>query len=260
MGFAFRMDIENRLRTLFAVRKNILDLFGGEMPILQTGESAEANLNEAVSMWIIFGPKNRGEFYKWLEEKGYKRESKQTSGEYAWVLVDVLDFENADEWERADAHEAYACTYSYARGSYSASTTYEGYDTYGEGKKGTLGALAVYSGMPDIIYPDKPVTLKLSFTTTQNDVVKLYFTANTSAWFDLWDMASGVTGGARDFVNADGKSSFNIKSLEGPSSYSETLTATLGQGSEGERIALILKLSLGASMRTNYVYEWKQVG
>jgi hypothetical protein len=69
--FEFGMDVERRLRTLFAVRQNVLDLFGGRMPVLTIDESAEGNLNQAIAMWISFGPTNRGEFYKWLEEKGY---------------------------------------------------------------------------------------------------------------------------------------------------------------------------------------------
>ena len=110
-----------------------------------------------------------------MREMGYIKEQYNTDPEYAWVLVDILDFENAGKWADADAHVAYAYSYGYSRGSYSASVTYEGDDPYGQGLAGTLGLQAVFTGVPDIIYPDKPVSLNLSFTTTKNDVAGLRF-------------------------------------------------------------------------------------
>lgn len=181
--------------------------------------------------------------------------------EYAWILVDVLDFENAEKWEASDAHVAYAYSYSYSRASYSASVTYEGDDPYGEGLKGTLGLNAVFTGIPTVIYPDKPVSIKLSFTTTKNDVVKLVLAGSASANFDKWDMSPGAgSGSARALTNEDGIYHFTISAVNGPSSYSETLTATLSAGREGNRIALRTIFFLGATMGTNYVYEWREVG
>lgn len=186
----------------------------------------------------------------------------EAAKEYAWVLTEVIDHENADRWAQADAHVAQALSYTYSRGSYSASVTYEGGDPYKEGRKGTFGLQAVFTGIPDIIYPDKPVSLNFSFTTTQNDTVKLSYSGSAAADFDKWDVGpGGVTGGARWFATADGKDSFVLDVNGNPSSYSETLTATLGTGSEGSRIALRARFALsGVPMGTNYVYEWKQVG
>ncbi len=65
------MDMEVRLRSLFAIRQSILGIFGGKMPTLKIGESEEANLNEAVGVWLQYGVKDRGKFYAWLEKKGY---------------------------------------------------------------------------------------------------------------------------------------------------------------------------------------------
>lgn len=70
-GYEVDMDIETRLRTLFAVRENILGIFDGKMPVLKLGENAEQNLNEAIAEWIRLGPKQRNKFYDWLEQKGY---------------------------------------------------------------------------------------------------------------------------------------------------------------------------------------------
>jgi len=95
--------------------------------------------------------------------------------------------------------------------------------------------------MPEIIYPDKPVSLHLSFTTTQNDVVKLFFGGSARA--NLEPIA--VTRGARGFVNADGEDQFTLDGSGNPSSYSETLTASLGAGhKEGDRIALRTEFSI----------------
>ncbi len=81
------MDVQDRLRSLFAARRTILDMFGGSMPVLSAGESAENNLNQAIGMWLSYGTKNRGEFYKWLREKGYKKEVRPlTEAGAAWVL------------------------------------------------------------------------------------------------------------------------------------------------------------------------------
>jgi hypothetical protein len=92
--------------------------------------------------------------------------------------------------------------------------------------------------------------------------VKLSYTGSAAADFDQWDVGpGGATGRARWFANADGKDSFVLDVNGNPASYSETLTATLGAGSEGSRIALRTRFALhGVAMGTNYIYEWKQVG
>ncbi|MDY0267271.1 MAG: FecR family protein, partial [Methanimicrococcus sp.] len=180
--------------------------------------------------------------------------------EYAWVLVEILDFENAEGWETADSHESSSYSHSYSRGNYIASVTYEGKDYDGRGLAGTLASQAVFSGMPDVIYPDKPVTLKLSFFKTKDDTVKIAFGSVAMADFDRWD-TTGITSMNRAFVNANGENAFRIISSDPnrPSSYNETLTASLGTGSEGDRMALRTKFTLqGVPMSTHYVYEWKR--
>lgn len=44
---------------------------GGDIPVFELGDSKEANLNEAISQWLQFGPKGREQFYDWLRDKGY---------------------------------------------------------------------------------------------------------------------------------------------------------------------------------------------
>lgn len=178
--------------------------------------------------------------------------------EYAWVLVDIIDYENAEKWASADAHESYAVTHSYSRGSYSASTTFEGNDIYGTGLGGTLSVKADFSGVPDIIYPDKPVPLEFSFVPVEDSVKKLSLTAFAAADFDQWDVApGGKTRANIPFENNDGESGFSIIG-ESSVSFNETLLASLGTGTKNSRVALRLYFYFGAAMGTNYVYEWKQ--
>jgi hypothetical protein len=101
----------------------------------------------------------------------------------------------------------------------------------------------------------------LSFTATENSVVKLSFSGAASADFDQWDVGpGGVTRGSRPFVNKNGDSSFTISTSNSAPSYNETLTGHIGSGNEGGRIALRTKFAMSVPMGTNYVYEWKQVG
>ncbi len=215
-------------------------------------------LIKAIDQWIYWNETgDREGFYRYMREMGYIKEPYKVNQAYAWVLDETLDFENADKWATADVHPSYKYSYGYSRGSYSASTTYEGDD---KDRSGTLGLKAVFTGMPEIIYPDKPVSLNLSFTTTTNSVVRLSFSGTASADFDQWDVGAGaVTRGAQYFANADGKETFTIDVNGNPSSYSEKLTATLGSGREGSRTALRTRFSFGVAMGTNYVYEWKQL-
>jgi hypothetical protein len=260
-GFAFDMDIEDRLRMLYAARDNILNMFEGEMPVLQAGESAEENLNQAVAQWISFGPRNRAEFYQWLIDKGYKSQVKLVGGGFAWVLVEVEDFESKDHWALNNEHVSYAYEYSYSQGSYSAKSIYEGEsDDYynppvinGE----ALAAQAIYSPAPEVIYADQPVTLTLALTVTEDSQSFFNFSASANASFDEPGIEAGYgTGGAISFVNAEGEYYFQVSSDN--TTVNETLTAQLSAGMPGKRMALRTSFYMGVPMCTNYVYEWKE--
>lgn len=80
-----------------------------------------------------------------ISAEGEKEEAKS---EYAWVFLEANDYENADKWAASNAHESYIVKHSYARGVYTASTTYEGDDPYDQGRSGTLSVKAVFSGVP----------------------------------------------------------------------------------------------------------------
>lgn len=247
-------NIGDRLALLYKLKATVLGIMDKNVAV----KISDEDLAKAINQWIYWNEKKEyAGFYQYMREMGYIKELYKVDQAYAWVLVETLDFENADKWATADAHPSYKYSYGYSTGSYSASTTYEGDD---RDRSGTLGLKAVFTGMPEIIYPDKPVSLNFSFTTTTNNVIRLSFSGTASADFDQWDVGAGaVTREARCFANADGKDSFTIDVNGNPSSYNETLTAILGAGSEGSRIALRTRFSLGVAMGTNYVYEWKQL-
>ena len=250
-------SIGDRLARLYKLKATVLGVMDKEVAEKISAEE----LAKAINQWIYWNEAgDRQGFFDYMREMGYIKDPYKVDPSYAWVLVETLDFEYPERWATSDAHIAYAVSYSYSRGSYSASITYEGDDPYDQGLSGTFSSKAVFSGIPEIIYPDKPVTLNLSFSTTENSVVKLSFGSSAGADFDEWDLGPGAATHSRlSFANKDEETSFNLDVNGNPTSYNEKLTATIGAGSEGSRIALRTKFYMGVSMGTNYVYEWKQV-
>ena len=65
------------------------------------------------------------------------------------------------------------------------------------------------------------------------------------------------------FYNEEDKYSFGIDGFEGidsPTSHDELLSATLGEGEEGHKVALTLEYCGGnIRMNTHYIYEWKKI-
>ncbi|MDD3230300.1 MAG: hypothetical protein PHE09_13930 [Oscillospiraceae bacterium] len=284
------MDIETRLRTLFAARKNILDLFGGEMPAPQPGESAEANLNEAIARWISFGPKKRGEFYEWLREKGYTDKAKasasektapsgeprpeppaltpQPAKEYAWVLVETRTNEE-------DMNDRLALTNSknpHSKQEVSASSgsavftnTYIGPDqtkTLGRHLfpgNATVGEIT-WTAPPKASYgPEDEVILRLTVQNTARD--SSYPLGNNwtvLAQHFLLDEKGGQSGSAAYLLDEDGETSFTCGPGNGWQSFDITVSAKLGTGfEEGARKAVRISASGGVPVETYYIYEWK---
>ena len=290
-GFGFDTDIESRLRTLFAVRKNILDLFSGEMPVLKSGESAESNLNEAIAMWISFGPERRGEFYQWLEEKGYIEKVKpsatpaaptasasneapassapastsRTTAEkkYAWVLTETktndwqskLDAQNKKtegSWRRDIAASAGSATFT---------------ETYiGKGnawlKQGLSQSGQVTWTAPSrtMIQPNEEFSIDLTTTHLHNDHSNQSGGWTGSAQVFYIDEAGKQKGSARYLSDRDGKTSYTAGSGNKYQSFSYTVYGTFGEGSEGDRMTIRVHASAGIpGVQTFYIYEWKEV-
>ncbi|NLJ31525.1 MAG: zinc ribbon domain-containing protein [Clostridiales bacterium] len=265
-----RTDVQDRLRSLFAVRKIILDMFGGEMPVLSLGESAEENLNEAIREWFRLGAKNRGEFYTWLEKKGYKSKVKFSGGGYAWVLVKTVNYDQKEKLEQynkdTDAGKnVYRHEMTCSTGSYSGRSTYVGKSDswytppmkHGE----TMAAKATISSPPELFYADQTITLKLSLALTDKNVSFFSWSYGAYAQFQPPEVQPGyVRAGYPGFVNAAGKSSFQLNKGSGWKSVGETVSASYRAGrEEGEQIAIRTIFNGTYSIGTYYVYEWKQL-
>ncbi|MDD2592071.1 MAG: FecR domain-containing protein [Erysipelotrichaceae bacterium] len=184
---------------------------------------------------------------------------KAENDEYAWVLIDAIDYRNEDKWKIADDHESYAYSYSYNRGIYEASVTYEGDDIYDQGLTGTFGIKATFGNIPNVIYPNEAVVIDFSFSQTINSTKGLSFTGYATADFDQWDVGpGGRTGGSIMFADSEGNTNFTTSTTD-DNSYSGQLTASLGSGREGSRIALRVQMSIGTAMGTNFIYDWQKV-
>ncbi|MEN6387429.1 MAG: zinc-ribbon domain-containing protein [Candidatus Cryosericum sp.] len=290
-GFGFDTDIESRLRTLFAVRKNILDLFGGEMPVLKSGESAQANLNEAIAMWISFGPEKRGEFYQWLEEKGYIGKVKPSAApaapsasanneapassapvsasqptaekEYAWVLTETKtnDWQSKLDAQNKKTAGSWRLDIAASAGSATFTETYLAKD-YLWMKQGMSQSGQVTWTAPSrtIIRPNEEFSIDLTVTHLHND-----HSNQSGGWWGkaqvfYIDEAGEQKGSATDLRDRDGKSSFTSSKSKKYQSFSPTVYGTFGAGSEGDRMAIRVLASGGVvGVQTLYIYEWKEV-
>jgi len=95
------------------------------------------------------------------------------SDEYAWVLAEVVDYDEKEEIaEYNKNHTSYSLEGGYARNNYTIITSYIGKtDTYpdpdmvhGE----SLTVQAIWSGPPKELKPNEPVTLTLSLAMLEN--------------------------------------------------------------------------------------------
>lgn len=187
-------------------------------------------------------------------------------GNYAWILVDILDNEGKEDYSNI----LYDCTSSYERDNYTSSATF----TNSEGKSGILRTQAVYSGVPDIIYPDEPVEISLKMTTLENTITALRLhdpnanvpdtlcTVRFEDWETLGEVAPDNLPGIYTtyLFNEMAQQYFEINCRDSPTSYDEILSHTLGEGQKGHKVALILKYEGAYNiMSTHYIYEWKKI-
>lgn len=248
-----KFDIADRLKRIYAIRETVL----ASMDKDQSENISDEFLVRAMNQWIFWSEQgDREGFFKYMRENGYIKEPYKGDPEYAWVLVDTIDFEDIKSNEN---HEYKS---SGTMGSYNGSVTWIGEQIFTYKVGGGLATQASFSGIPSVIRPDQPVVLEMDFSTESNDVLNLYFISNASADFDTWDLGLGTRSiNARVFQNSDGKNAFTIHSDKGASAYKEKLTASLGAGREkGDKIALRLRFSItGSSRGSNYIYEWQEI-
>lgn len=183
--------------------------------------------------------------------------------DYAWVLVDVIDYDSAEAWAVANESPVYQNDYSCSQGSMSVKRTYIGktddwYNPpkkYGEGVRVT----ANFSSPPEKLSPGEEVNISLNISASDNTLSFFTFGGFAGADFDKPEIEPGAR--HRDatlFADKDGETSFNVDATNNYGTINETLTATVPRGrEEGEQIALRQKFYMGLSMGTYYIYEWQ---
>ncbi|MDD2534409.1 MAG: hypothetical protein PHC86_06890 [Eubacteriales bacterium] len=263
-GFDFDMDIESRLRTLFAARKNILDLFGGEMPVLNSGDSAEANLNEAIAKWISLGPKNRGDFFAWLEEKGYKSQKTLSDGDqFAWVFVEskTNDWQAKLDAQNKKTEGSWRLDIAAGSGSATFVHTYTGSgsgDVWMKPGISQSGQVTWTAPSKTIIHPDEEFSIDLIVSHLYNDHSNQSGGWTGLAQVFLIDETGEQKGGAGYLSDRDGETSFTSSSSNNYQTFSSTVYGTIGAGAPGDRMAIRVAASPGVvGVQTYYIYEWK---
>ncbi len=186
--------------------------------------------------------------------------------DYVWVLVDVVDYDNAEKWKVTNENPSYQSDYSCSKGSLSVKTTFTGKaedwrnppKKHGEGVKVT----ASFSKPPERIVPNEEVNISLTVSASDNTLSFFTFGGSANADFDKPDVVPGSRGrSAIQFTNSNGENRFEVGAKNNYGTINETLTATPPAGrEEGEQIALRQQFYMGVSMGTYYIYEWRGTG
>lgn len=177
--------------------------------------------------------------------------------EYAWVLVEVIDIDPAEEIAKInkDYEGVYQHEGNYSRNNFSITQTYVGptddyYDpptVHGE----SISITASFSEPPQVIYPDLKIAIQISLSAADNhsyynppSIVKAQISKNDQSY--------------RDFTNADGEGSFRSDINNNYASINEYVTTIAPAGSERDTLEIRVYMSFGHKMETRYIYEWKE--
>lgn len=183
--------------------------------------------------------------------------------DHAWILVDVVDYDNAEKWRVSNESPYYQSDYSCSQGTMSVKTNYIGETEdwkvpprkQGEGVRVT----ASFSSPAQKLYPGEEVKITLSMSASDNTLSYFAFGGSANADFDNPETMTGFRGPSSiQFTNADSKSSFAVDAKNNYSTINETLTAIAPAGkADGEQLALRQNFYMGNSMSTYYIYEWR---
>ncbi|MEL7649153.1 MAG: hypothetical protein AAGU76_13730 [Sedimentibacter sp.] len=255
-GYAVGMTLEDRIEKLYLVMGKILSHTDKKLTLSATAGEGEISIEDVcklMGVWYSDRTNGKTKYFEALKEMGHAREEKKTTGDYAWVLVEVIDGSNDREWDLQNQSETYTYSPSYSRGAYSVTTTYIGesddyYDPpYVNGE--SLTVQANWSIPPEVIQKDDVISLNGSIATTANTQSAYKFSGSTGAWLDNTRLAT-----------EDGKTTFETNFDNNYESQSGTVTATFGEGSEGSKKVIEINLYSSNKMFTQFVYEWKAVG
>jgi hypothetical protein len=266
------MSLELRLHRLYNVMNQVVDHTGLKLTTSATAATGEITIDEVcllIGDWYTdASPTKDNYFAKIRKLRGggatIPTTPQTTASSYAWVLLsEVKDYPNEAKWTIANQHESYRYEPSYARGTYSSRTIFEGKsDDYLSPPKvngEAFAAQAQWSAAPSRINPDQTVSLTFSIQVTEDSQSFFSFSASTTAFFDQADITPGSrTSGAVEFVDANKKSWFQVD-RKAPS-FGGTLSAKPRGGSKsGDRMVLLMSYSSMVAMGTGYLYEWQPV-
>lgn len=265
-GFEREDDATFRLARLMNIRKQVIELLGGDdvehlYTIFGTRNVEEQNHYISQLVATFMKEKNNYEGKKAVinevkfvydkdlsaSEKGKKDDKKNDAEKvFAWVLV-------ATEIEQHENEESdvYRSTYTASENTHIQVDEYIWKD--GPYEKATF--TATFDSPPAIIYADREFSLHHKLTC--DGTTDHYFYA--SGWYktESPDVHYGATSGRPKFKNEDGIACCDARSHEGDIKGEEyTVIGSLGQGREGDRTG-IFYCACGAD--TRWIYEWKEV-
>jgi hypothetical protein len=255
-GYDYGMTLEDRIERLYLVMGQILSHTDKKFIASTTAGEGEISIEDVcglIGVWYSDRTNGKTQYFAKLKEMGHAKKEKATSGEYAWVLTEVVDGSNDSEWDLQNQSESYTYSPSYGRGAYSVTTTYIGesddyYDPpYVNGE--SLTVQANWSTPPDLIGKDDVVSLSGSIVATANTQSAYKWSGSTGAWLDNTRLST-----------ESGKTSFETNYNNNYESQSGTVTASFGDGSEGAKMVIEIYFFSSNKLFTQYVYEWKAVG
>lgn len=255
-GYDTSMTLEDRIERLYLVMGQILSHTDKKFTTSTTAAEDEISIEDMAKLlgiWYSDRTNGKTQYFAELKKMGLARKTKATTGEYAWVLAEVIDGSNDEAWEIQNKSESYEYKPGYGRGAYSITTTYIGktdnyYNPpYVNGESITIQAN--WSTPPTTIKKDEVISLTGSISVSANSLSAFKFSGSTGAWV-----------GNNRMATKEGKTEFSTSFNSKYASQSGEVTAKLGEGSKGSKITIEMYLYSSNKLFTQFVYEWKMFG
>lgn len=263
-GFNKDMTIQQRLHSLFRIRKIILDMVDGDISKFGNEKNREENLAWAIKMWLGYGT-DRAKFYNWMREQRYLEELKEGIG--YWKLVQ--SFENPEnKVSPYDEYRSYSL--SGGNGSYHSKVTtlWSNYSNYHDGNcVGEYVEVTATSSQPKSKYAGgEKVTLDLAITPQVSSQICAHYNATIGAAItpvnhDRPFVSYGTNQDMYDIKEEHTKSYLWIAG-DGHANYFDmkvTVGGIMPSGSEnGNKVYIIINYhgGLAGDVTTAYEYEW----
>lgn len=260
------MSIVDRLDSLMRIRQNILNIVDGDISVFGSKSKREDNLAFAIKMWLGFG-KDRGKFYKWMQENGYLAKNKKETEGY-WKLSKTFN----NEFETSKSSDNYAESWSGGNGHYTYKSTFTGShwytasnhdDCHGEYVE-NVGTISPPKGK---YYGGEKVVLDLSIKANTSTPICLNMGA------EMWAVISSINkddpfvnyGTDTDFLDVSEENSTGggVRTSKndtntGYNGMSRKSGATMPKGSvDGDKVYIVITFGGGNNLiKTAFEYTW----